>query len=114
MIEDSQVVKLHAPKGSATLKSSERGIGVAVHKFSFTQVCIGAGLNSDSNKIADQTPYYYWKIIVSLAENSNLMYQDFSFLVCLRILPIGPFFFLLNVFRYLERTRHKMTFMWTR
>ncbi|XP_030204647.1 kinesin-like protein KIF20A isoform X1 [Gadus morhua] len=38
VIEDSQVVKLHAPKGSATLKSSERGIGVAVHKFSFTQI----------------------------------------------------------------------------
>ena len=58
MIEDSQVVKLHAPKGSATLKSSERGIGVAVHKFSFTQVCIAAGLNTtDSNKITDQTPY---------------------------------------------------------
>ena len=57
VIEDSQVVKLHAPKGSATLKSSERGIGVAVHKFSFTQVCIAAGLNTDSNKITDQTPY---------------------------------------------------------
>ena len=60
MIEDSQVVKLHAPKGSATLKSSERGIGVAVHKFSFTQVCISAGLNMDWNTDdddADETSY---------------------------------------------------------
>ncbi|KAK0144653.1 Kinesin-like protein KIF20A [Merluccius polli] len=38
VIEDNQVVKLHAPKGSATLKSSERGIGVSVHKFSFSQI----------------------------------------------------------------------------
>ncbi|KAJ3611488.1 hypothetical protein NHX12_021503 [Muraenolepis orangiensis] len=38
VIEDNQVVKLYAPKGSATLKSSERGIGMAVHKFSFSQI----------------------------------------------------------------------------
>lgn len=37
-IENSQMVTLHAPKGSATMKSSEKGIGVSVHKFSFTTV----------------------------------------------------------------------------
>ncbi|XP_074549991.1 kinesin-like protein KIF20A isoform X2 [Halichoeres trimaculatus] len=38
VIENSQTVTLNAPKGSATLKSSERGIGMSIHKFSFSQV----------------------------------------------------------------------------
>ncbi|XP_028289330.1 kinesin-like protein KIF20A [Parambassis ranga] len=37
-IENSQMVTLRAPKGSATMKSSEKGIGVSVHKFSFTTI----------------------------------------------------------------------------
>lgn len=38
MIENSQAVTLNAPKGSATMKSSEKGIGMSLHKFSFSQV----------------------------------------------------------------------------
>ncbi|KAM4606538.1 kinesin-like protein KIF20A [Polymixia lowei] len=38
VIENSQTVTLHAPKGSATMKSSERGVGMALHRFSFSQV----------------------------------------------------------------------------
>ncbi|XP_041669619.1 kinesin-like protein KIF20A isoform X2 [Cheilinus undulatus] len=38
LIENSQTVALKAPKGSATMKSSERGIGMSIHKFSFSQV----------------------------------------------------------------------------
>lgn len=38
MIENSQTVTLNAPKGSATMKSSEKGIGTSLHKFSFSQV----------------------------------------------------------------------------
>uniref|UniRef100_A0A3Q3N2E1 Kinesin-like protein n=1 Tax=Mastacembelus armatus TaxID=205130 RepID=A0A3Q3N2E1_9TELE len=38
VIENSQMVTLNAPKGSATMKSSEKGIGLTVHKFSFSQV----------------------------------------------------------------------------
>uniref|UniRef100_A0AAV2L2N8 Kinesin motor domain-containing protein n=1 Tax=Knipowitschia caucasica TaxID=637954 RepID=A0AAV2L2N8_KNICA len=37
VIEDEQTVTLNAPKGSATMKSSEKGIGLSIHKFSFTQ-----------------------------------------------------------------------------
>ncbi|XP_060919895.1 kinesin-like protein KIF20A isoform X2 [Labrus mixtus] len=37
-IENSQTVTLNAPKGSATMKSSERGIGMSIHKFSFSQI----------------------------------------------------------------------------
>ncbi|XP_020501028.1 kinesin-like protein KIF20A isoform X2 [Labrus bergylta] len=37
-IESSQTVTLNAPKGSATMKSSERGIGMSIHKFSFSQI----------------------------------------------------------------------------
>lgn len=38
VIENDQTVTLNAPKGSATMKSSERGIGMSIHKFSFTQI----------------------------------------------------------------------------
>ncbi|KAM7370122.1 hypothetical protein PAMP_011402 [Pampus punctatissimus] len=38
VIENSQTVTLHAPKGSATMKSSEKGIGMSLHKFSFSQI----------------------------------------------------------------------------
>ncbi|XP_068438337.1 kinesin-like protein KIF20A [Clinocottus analis] len=38
VIENNQTVTLKAPKGSATMKSSEKGIGMSLHKFSFTQV----------------------------------------------------------------------------
>lgn len=38
VIENSQTVTLNAPKGSATMKSSEKGIGMSLHKFSFSQV----------------------------------------------------------------------------
>ncbi|AWP20905.1 putative kinesin-like protein KIF20A isoform 5 [Scophthalmus maximus] len=38
VIENSQTVSLNAPKGSATMKSSEKGIGMSIHKFSFSQI----------------------------------------------------------------------------
>ncbi|TRY86458.1 hypothetical protein DNTS_018472, partial [Danionella cerebrum] len=38
MLEDAETITLHAPKGSATMKSSEKGVGQQVHKFSFTQI----------------------------------------------------------------------------
>ncbi|XP_069007202.1 kinesin-like protein KIF20A [Embiotoca jacksoni] len=38
VIENSQRVTLNAPKGSATMKSSEKGIGMSLHKFSFSQI----------------------------------------------------------------------------
>ncbi|XP_070784565.1 kinesin-like protein KIF20A [Enoplosus armatus] len=38
VIENSQMVTLNAPKGSATMKSSEKGIGRSLHKFSFSQI----------------------------------------------------------------------------
>ncbi|XP_029935633.1 kinesin-like protein KIF20A isoform X2 [Myripristis murdjan] len=38
VIESRQTVMLHAPKGSATMKSSERGIGLPSHKFTFSQI----------------------------------------------------------------------------
>ncbi|XP_061093627.1 kinesin-like protein KIF20A isoform X2 [Conger conger] len=38
IFESTQTVLLQAPRGSATLKSSERGIGQAMHKFSFSQI----------------------------------------------------------------------------
>lgn len=38
VIENNQTVTLNAPKGSATMKSSEKGIGMSLHKFSFSQV----------------------------------------------------------------------------
>ncbi|XP_015230453.1 PREDICTED: kinesin-like protein KIF20A [Cyprinodon variegatus] len=38
VIEDDQTVTLSAPKGSATMKSSEKGIGLSIHKFSFSKV----------------------------------------------------------------------------
>ncbi|XP_059183454.1 kinesin-like protein KIF20A [Centropristis striata] len=38
VIENSQIVTLNAPKGSATMKSSEKGIGMSLHKFSFSQI----------------------------------------------------------------------------
>nr|XP_023673997.1 kinesin-like protein KIF20A [Paramormyrops kingsleyae] len=42
VLADSESVKLQAPKGSATMKSSEKGIGRSVHKFSFSQI-FGSG-----------------------------------------------------------------------
>ncbi|XP_055007135.1 LOW QUALITY PROTEIN: kinesin-like protein KIF20A [Boleophthalmus pectinirostris] len=38
VIENDQTVTLNAPKGSANMKSSEKGIGMSIHKFSFTQI----------------------------------------------------------------------------
>lgn len=38
MIESSQTVTLNAPRGSATMKSSEKGVGTSLHKFTFSQV----------------------------------------------------------------------------
>ncbi|XP_054478956.1 kinesin-like protein KIF20A isoform X2 [Anoplopoma fimbria] len=38
VIENNQMVTLKAPKGSATMKSSEKGIGMSLHKFSFSQI----------------------------------------------------------------------------
>uniref|UniRef100_A0A8C5H7F4 Kinesin-like protein n=1 Tax=Gouania willdenowi TaxID=441366 RepID=A0A8C5H7F4_GOUWI len=38
VVENSQTVTLNAPKGSATMKSSERGIGTSIHKFTFSQI----------------------------------------------------------------------------
>ncbi|XP_039646907.1 kinesin-like protein KIF20A isoform X2 [Perca fluviatilis] len=38
VIENSQTVTLNAPKGSATMKSSEKGVGMSLHKFSFSQI----------------------------------------------------------------------------
>ncbi|XP_034998874.2 kinesin-like protein KIF20A isoform X1 [Hippoglossus stenolepis] len=38
VIENIQTVTLNAPKGSATMKSSEKGIGLSIHKFSFSQI----------------------------------------------------------------------------
>lgn len=40
MIESNQMVTLNAPKGSATMKSSEKGVGTSLHKFSFSQVSV--------------------------------------------------------------------------
>ncbi|NXM49005.1 KI20A protein, partial [Gymnorhina tibicen] len=37
-IEDSQTVILNAPKESSAMKNSERGVGHAVHSFTFSQV----------------------------------------------------------------------------
>ncbi|CAN9506490.1 unnamed protein product [Ophioblennius macclurei] len=38
VIENGQTVALCAPKGSANMKSSEKGIGSSVHKFTFSQI----------------------------------------------------------------------------
>uniref|UniRef100_A0A3Q2PV25 Kinesin-like protein n=1 Tax=Fundulus heteroclitus TaxID=8078 RepID=A0A3Q2PV25_FUNHE len=38
VIEDDQTVTLNAPKGSANMKSSEKGVGFSIHKFSFSKV----------------------------------------------------------------------------
>ncbi|KAK2914216.1 hypothetical protein QQF64_029816 [Cirrhinus molitorella] len=38
VLENSETIALHAPKGSATMKNSEKGIGQQVYKFSFTQI----------------------------------------------------------------------------
>ncbi|KAJ8413302.1 hypothetical protein AAFF_G00092980 [Aldrovandia affinis] len=38
VLESAQTVLLQAPRGSATLKISEKGIGQAIHKFSFSQI----------------------------------------------------------------------------
>lgn len=38
VLEDSENISLHAPKGSASMKSSEKGVGQQVYRFSFTQV----------------------------------------------------------------------------
>uniref|UniRef100_A0A4W4DWH6 Kinesin-like protein n=1 Tax=Electrophorus electricus TaxID=8005 RepID=A0A4W4DWH6_ELEEL len=38
VLESAETATLHAPKGSATMKSSERGVGHQLHKFSFTKI----------------------------------------------------------------------------
>ncbi|XP_024135423.1 kinesin-like protein KIF20A isoform X2 [Oryzias melastigma] len=38
VIENRQLVTLYAPKGSATMKSSEKGVGTSIFKFSFSQI----------------------------------------------------------------------------
>ncbi|KAB5579511.1 hypothetical protein PHYPO_G00195880 [Pangasianodon hypophthalmus] len=38
VFESAETATLHAPKGSATMKCSEKGIGQQVHKFSFTKI----------------------------------------------------------------------------
>lgn len=38
-IENTETLILQAPKDSFALKSNERGIGQATHKFTFSQVC---------------------------------------------------------------------------
>uniref|UniRef100_A0A4W5K377 Kinesin-like protein n=1 Tax=Hucho hucho TaxID=62062 RepID=A0A4W5K377_9TELE len=38
VLENARTVMLHAPKGSATMKSSEKGIAQATHTFSFSQI----------------------------------------------------------------------------
>nr|XP_055073052.1 kinesin-like protein KIF20A isoform X1 [Misgurnus anguillicaudatus] len=38
LLENSEIISLHAPKGSATMKNSEKGIGQQVYKFNFTQI----------------------------------------------------------------------------
>ncbi|XP_062849606.1 kinesin-like protein KIF20A [Trichomycterus rosablanca] len=38
VLENAETAVLHAPKGSATMKSSEKGIGQQVHKFSFSKI----------------------------------------------------------------------------
>ncbi|XP_054893603.1 kinesin-like protein KIF20A [Poeciliopsis prolifica] len=38
VIDDGQTVTLNAPKGSATMKSSEKGVCLSIHKFSFSKV----------------------------------------------------------------------------
>ncbi|XP_077123852.1 kinesin-like protein KIF20A [Ranitomeya variabilis] len=37
-VENAEVVSLHAPKDSSTMKNCERGIGQSVHKFTFTRI----------------------------------------------------------------------------
>ncbi|XP_067108102.1 kinesin-like protein KIF20A [Osmerus mordax] len=38
VLENGQTVSLHAPKGSSTMKNSDKGIGQAIHKFTFSQI----------------------------------------------------------------------------
>ncbi|XP_072306668.1 kinesin-like protein KIF20A [Eucyclogobius newberryi] len=52
VIENEQTVTLNAPQGSATMKSSEKGIGMAIHKFSFTQIF---GPNTTQAKLFEET-----------------------------------------------------------
>ncbi|KAK3566776.1 hypothetical protein QTP86_004530 [Hemibagrus guttatus] len=42
VLESAETATLHAPKGSATMKCSEKGIGQQVHKFTFTKVVPGS------------------------------------------------------------------------
>nr|XP_033790550.1 kinesin-like protein KIF20A isoform X2 [Geotrypetes seraphini] len=51
-IESSEIVVLQAPKDSAALKNSEKGIGQSIHKFTFTQVF---GSETTQNKLFDGT-----------------------------------------------------------
>lgn len=52
VIENDQTVTLNAPKGSATMKSSERGVGLSIHKFSFTQIF---GPDTNQAKLFEET-----------------------------------------------------------
>lgn len=38
VLDSGQTVSLHAPMGSATMKNSDKGIGQAIHKFTFSQI----------------------------------------------------------------------------
>lgn len=46
VLENARTVMLHAPKGSATMKSSEKGVGQAIHTFSFSQVWLTYVINA--------------------------------------------------------------------
>ncbi|KAK7881241.1 hypothetical protein WMY93_029650 [Mugilogobius chulae] len=52
VIENEQTVTLNAPKGSASMKSSEKGIGLSIHKFSFTQIF---GPDTSQAKLYEET-----------------------------------------------------------
>ncbi|XP_030046009.1 kinesin-like protein KIF20A [Microcaecilia unicolor] len=51
-IESSEIVALQAPKDSAALKNSEKGIGQSMHKFTFTQIF---GSETTQNEFFDGT-----------------------------------------------------------
>ncbi|XP_061821667.2 kinesin-like protein KIF20A isoform X1 [Nerophis lumbriciformis] len=38
VIENDQMVTLQAPRGSASMKNSEKGVGMSIHKFSFSKI----------------------------------------------------------------------------
>ncbi|RXM90827.1 Kinesin-like protein KIF20A [Acipenser ruthenus] len=40
VLENAEVAVLRAPKESSSMKSSEKGVGQSIHKFSFSQVLV--------------------------------------------------------------------------